>query len=143
MPWKLVGSLSLRMQPKSENVSQVEFKTCPLYIESAKSHSINNPIIAEKLKEFRATKQSNPIQNFGSKDYSMGANAPIGRAVPKIRHAHLTQDLSIFYVVEGRNPTLFKLYGVFSHAESGTGTPANIKRQQNFGKQLSHQVFTE
>ena len=55
--------------------------------------------------------------------------------------AHLTQDISVFYTIEGRNPTVIKLFGVFSHADSGTGTPSNIKRQQAVGKQMKNQVF--
>jgi hypothetical protein len=59
--------------------------------------------------------------------------------VPKLRHVHLTRDFSLFYSVDGRDPTVIKLYGVFDHKQSGTGTPSNINRQKNLAKQLGNQ----
>ena len=122
-------------------MSEVVFQTCPLYINTFSAHAANNPVIAEKVKEFRRVKAENPLQNFGAKDYPMGSAGPIGIAVPKIRHAHLTSDISIFYTLNGRDPTIIRLYGLFTHAESGTGQPANIKKQKSLGQQLSNQSF--
>ena len=45
----------------------------------------------------------------------------------------------MFYSVDGRDPTVIKLYGVFDHKQSGTGTPSNINRQKNLAKQLGNQ----
>lgn len=52
-------------------------------------------------------------------------------------HAGLTRDISIFYTVQGKPPT-FKLYGIFSHRETGTGTPPNLKKQRTISKQLGN-----
>jgi hypothetical protein len=57
--------------------------------------------------------------------------------MPKARKAHLSSDMSIVYELSGRNPTTIKLYGVFTHAQLGTGQPPNIKIQQNMAKRLA------
>ena len=43
------------------------------------------------------------------------------------------------YKIEGKNPMLIKLYGVFAHSETGTGTPGNIKKQKNVAQTLGNQ----
>jgi hypothetical protein len=119
----------------------VRFLDSPMFVDTYKQKTVSNPGLANKFEEFKHSKNHNPLQSFGAKDYPMLAAGPIGQSVPGMRHAHLTQDISIFYTIEGRSPTIIKLYGLFSHADSGTGNSANKKRQQNFGKQLKNQVF--
>jgi hypothetical protein len=68
----------------------------------------------------------------------MVSAGPIAQAVPKIRHVHITQDISLFYTIEGRNPTVIKLYGLFTHAESGTSNTAKIKQQKSFAQRLKN-----
>jgi hypothetical protein len=119
----------------------VRFLDSPMFAETFKQKTSSNPGLANKFEEFKYSKTHNPLQSFGSKDYPMLANGPIGQSVPGMRHAHLTQDISVFYTIEGRNPTLIKLYGLFSHADSGTGSSANNKRQQRAGKQMKNQTI--
>ena len=119
----------------------VEFLVSPLFVETFRQKISGNTSVAKKFEEFKDFKINNPLQNYGAKDYPMLSQGPIGKAVPGMRHAHLTQDISIFYTIEGRNPTKIKLYGLFSHADSGTGNASNIKRQQTLGKQLKNQTF--
>ena len=119
----------------------VRFLDSPMFDETFKQKIASNPALAKKFEDFKYSKTHNPLQNYGARDYPMIGKGPIGQQVPGIRHAHLTQDISVFYTIEGRNPTIIKLYGLFSHADSGTGTPSNIKRQQAVGKQMKNQVF--
>jgi hypothetical protein len=59
--------------------------------------------------------------------------------MPKLHYAHLNNDLVLFYEIEGRDPTVIKLYGVFSHDDIGIGQPGNIRKQKSLIQQLSHQ----
>jgi hypothetical protein len=61
--------------------------------------------------------------------------------VPKIRHAHLSHDISVFYTVSGSNPTLIKLYAIMTHDEAGIGQPINYKKQKGVAKKMANQVF--
>lgn len=122
-------------------MSNVVFKHSPEYVSTLAKWAINNPHLVEKIAEFKKTKAANPMQPFGKNDTRMIATAPLGRAVPGLRHVHLTQDLSLFYTLSGSNPQVFNLYGIYSHNESGTGNSQNIKVQKNMGKRLANQSF--
>jgi hypothetical protein len=79
---------------------------------------------------------------FGSRDGMFAGGGNFTAAVPKLRHAHMTHDVSVFYRLSGANPTVIDLFGFFSHDESGTGQPANIKKQKSLAKSLSNQDFS-
>ena len=121
----------------------VQFLMCPLFRRTYDEKVKSVPGLASKFADFVGSKTGNPIQPFGKNDTRLVADAPLGRAVPGIRHAHLTQDLSVFYTVSGRDPTLFNLYGIFSHKDSGTGNNQNVKIQKSLGQQLANQQFTK
>lgn len=121
----------------------VRFLMSPLFKQTYADKTQHSDSLKSKVADFISVKSQNAIQQFGKNDTPMISAGPLGRAVPGIKHAHLTQDLSVFYTVEGRNPTLIKLYGIFSHKESGTGNSANIKVQKSLGQQLSNQSFTD
>jgi len=113
----------------------VVFKYCKLYY-ATESRFSSNTVVRTKLQEFLRTKQQNPLQKFGSKDY------PFHHAhLSGYLHAGLTNNLSILYSISGSNPHVIKLYGIFTHDELGIGQPANIKIQKQMSKQLSNQVF--
>lgn len=82
-------------------------------------------------------KTANPLQPFGGKDY------PFIKAgfLDGFKHAGMTQDVSLIYSMSGRDPTIFYCYGFFTHAESGTGNDASIKRQKNLSTRLQGQKF--
>tara|TARA_R110000868_G_scaffold289717_1_gene549975 strand:- start:198 stop:569 length:372 start_codon:yes stop_codon:yes gene_type:complete len=122
-------------------MANVVFKICKLFQETYIAKAQENPLIKSKFEEFKRTKMDNPMQPFGAKDYPLGNNAPLGQSVPKLRHSGLNSDISIFYTVSGANPTVIHLYGLFSHDDSGTGQPANIKKQKSLGSKLSNQSF--
>ena len=119
--------------------SKVIVKDCEFFRQSAEKY-LHVPAIAESLADFIATKQANPIAPYGSSDKSNPADTPMAKYIPKIRHAHLSQDVSVFYTVSG-NPTELRLYAILSHADAGTGQPTNHKRQTGLAKKLKNQVF--
>ena len=115
----------------------VLFQTCSLWQETVQEKTQQRPVLADKIRDFLLAKEANPTQPFGSSDYAFShILGDLG-----LRHAKVTPDWSLLYTVSGRNPTIIKLYGVFSHDELGTGQPANIKRQKNMKQQFSNQTF--
>ena len=101
---------------------------------------IMDPQVTAKLDEFIAFKSANPAEQFGSKDYPMAKKGPMGRAVDGLRHAALTQDVSVFYTVKGGD---LRLFGVFTHKEAGIANTANIKTQKQLAKTMKKQQFGE
>lgn len=122
-----------------EASSIAQFNKSSIFDDSVRNRMQMLPAIEEKIKDFVATKSKDPMQPYGGKDKPFGGNGPIGQAFPKLRYAHLNSDISLFYTMEGRNPTIFKMYGVFSHDDIGTGQPMNIKRQKNFISKLKRE----
>lgn len=68
------------------------------------------------------------------------SDAPIGKAVPGIAHYHITQDLSLVYRIEGDTTYL---YGIYSHADMGTGNAAKINKQKSAAIRFSNMEFSE
>ena len=121
-----------------ESTDEVQFLKSKLFDDSLAEHQQ----ILPRVEDFIKFKMENPARLWGSNDSAFIAAGPIGRALPKLRHAHLSRDLSIYYTVEGRSPTVIKLYGIFDHKTSGTGTPGNINKQKSFAKVLKN-VFED
>lgn len=115
----------------------VRFQFCPLFQETFGNH----PQVLGRLNAFMDAKARDPLAAFGSSDKSFSGEGLLTKSVPKLRHAHLTHDISLLYTIGGRDPTIIRLYGVFTHDESGTGTPSNIKRQRKLGDRLARQTF--
>jgi len=126
--------------PATTSGESVLFKVCPLFIECLNSRKND---VAGKLREFLQSKRSNRLAPFGKDDSAFIADGPLGKAVPGLRHAHLTHDISILYTIGGKNPTVFQLYAIFTHDESGTGQPANRKKQMGIGQKMANQSFAD
>ena len=129
-------------QPASTNSAPVRFVVCELYKKTLDEKASAFPIIKKKVDEFLKFKYENPTSNYGSSDSAFVPGGPLANAVPGLRHAHISRDLSIFYTLSGNNPKNLRLYAIASHQDSGTGTPSNTKRQQSFGKRLQNQTFS-
>jgi hypothetical protein len=132
--WRMVD-------PLNENATNVKFYASPLFDRTFAEKSQQYPNLVAKFSEFQRAKTEAPGAPFGGSDTSFIAAGPIARVIPKLKHAHLTRDLSVYYTIDGRDPTIIKLYGIFSHQESGTGTPGNINKQKSLSKQLKNQPF--
>lgn len=122
-------------------MADVKFRTCDLFKETYSKKQAENPKLREQFDKFVSIKSENPMSPFGSSDKPFQGKGIYGSSVPKLLHAHLMNDMLIFYKLSSANPTLVDLYGVFTHDESGTGQPANIKRQKNLAKKLVAQTF--
>lgn len=121
----------------------VKFLRCDMFAETAAEKTRAYPKLASKIAEFFKLKFQSPLQQFGSSDKPFKNEGNFTSHVPGLRHAHLTHDIMIVYTISGRDPTLFKLYGIFSHDELGIGQPANIKIQKNMARRMSNQNFYE
>lgn len=100
-----------------------------------------NSEVMDKFEEFLDSKKNNPTQPFG-KDTPFISAGPIGRTGLKLKHAHLSQDISVVYRIHGKDPHTIDLYGVYRHKELGTGNTPNIKIQQNLAKKFSNTEIT-
>lgn len=89
---------------------------------------------------FIEVKRKNPNAPYGSSDKAFAANGNYGSAIPGLRHAHITHDLSIVYRVDGKN---IYLYGFYTHDELGTGNPANMRKQASMADRFKNATFTE
>lgn len=121
----------------SNNTPSVLFQEGKLWRETLMAVLKDTPGVIKKLEEFKKIKEQNPLQPFGGSDKPFVPGAPLSNLLPKARKAHLSQDVSIVYELSGKNPTIIKLYGVFTHAMLGTGQPANINVQKSMGKRLA------
>jgi hypothetical protein len=117
--------------------NSVVFEVGPYWEQSLISSVKDSPQIVQKIKDFRELKSKNPMAPFGSNDRPFIGAGIFKQYLPKALKAHLTPDISIIYELSGRNPTTIKLHGVFTHADMGTGQPANIKIQKNLAKRLA------
>ena len=118
----------------------VVFRICPLFQETAQE-KMKTPGLDVKFKEFKASKEANPIGQYGSRDGMFAGGGNFTKEVPKLRHAHLTHDISILYRLSGANPTVIDLFGFFTHDDIGTGQPANIKKQKAAARRMAGQDF--
>lgn len=104
--------------------------------------------LIERLKEFILHKQKYPCNGgipgqcpgFGSTDKKFKSSGNFGKEIRGVAHAHLTDDISIAYLVDGDK---LNLYGVYSHDAIGTGQPPNINRQQQIADQWARMSFSQ
>jgi hypothetical protein len=127
---------------EGQTSQSVKLLTCPLFDKTLAEKS-NIPGVAEKFNSFVEQKTANPAAPFGSKDSPFMNAGPLSMAVPKLRHAHLTRDLSVFYTIGGKDPTVIRLYGIFSHKDSGTGTPGSTAKQKSLGQRMKYSEFDQ
>ena len=110
----------------------LKVEMCPAYDESL----IKYRTLENKANDFIRMKAQNPAQKFGSSDYPYNSDGPLGKM--KLKHAHLSQDISIVYRIAG-SPSKLYLFGLFSHNESGTGNTKNNKLQKSLAARLKNQ----
>lgn len=115
----------------------VTFRRCNLYKETYLYRVKPNPVIKEKLRQFMEVKRANPQQPFGKSDKPFMNAGFFTAAVPGLRHAHLTPDLSVVYKIDGEVVTL---YGMFTHDDLGTGQPSNKNKQKSVAQRLSNEI---
>jgi mRNA-degrading endonuclease YafQ of YafQ-DinJ toxin-antitoxin module len=119
------------------------FQEGSLWNDSLRSAVKDTPSVLQKIADFKRSKAENPLNLFGTSDKPFAAEGIYKNYLQKARKAHLTPDISLVYELSGRNPTTIKLYGVFTHADLGTGQPANKKIQKNMATRLSNSFSEE
>lgn len=129
----------------SSNSPSVVFINGPLWEESLVAAIKDTPNIIKKILEFKTFKEQDPLAQYGPKDSAMGSvkGSPYAKYLPKARKAHLTPDISIIYELSGKDPTVIKLYGVFTHADLGTGQPPNVRKSAQMAKRLSRESIED
>lgn len=92
--------------------------------------------LLKALEKFQQLKSQNPQQQYGGSDkpFTGGGN------FSGLSHAHLTHDVSLVYRWDSAHRE-FKLYGFYTHDDLGTGTPPQLRKQENVGGRLQGQVF--
>lgn len=118
----------------------VVIKRSKFYDDTSDKHIDNTVGVESAIEQFVKHKTKTPMEPFGSKDYALGNKGNFGN-VTGLKHAGLTNDVSVFYTLEGNAPKVIKLYGVASHDEAGIGQPGNPNRQKNIAKKFANQVF--
>lgn len=113
-----------------------KIRFCKLAKESIANHSE----ALKNFEDFLVKKAADPIAPYGGKDTHFIGEGPIGRLGLKIKHAHISQDLSVVYRVHSK-PPLVDVFGIFAHKELGTGNTPNIKLQKAMAKKFSSQEF--
>ena len=116
-------------------MANFEIRYAPMFAETINRH----PEIHDKLERFIYAKGQDPSAAFGKSDTPFIGTGPIGRTGLKVKHAHLSQDISIVYRIHGRNPHILELYGAFSHKELGISNTANIRQQKKVARKLQQQ----
>jgi len=119
------------------------FERGSLWTDSLRSAVKDTPLVLQKIAEFERAKAANPLAPFGSSDKPFASEGVYKNYLQKARKAHLSPDISVVYELSGRNPTTIKLYGVFTHADLGTGQPANMKIQKNMAKRMANSFSEE
>lgn len=114
------------------------FEVCDLYDNTVRVHRKQ---IEAKLRAFMDFKKQNPMIPANKRDSSAIGGGPFSMAVPGMRKAHLTLDISVWYTVTGADPRIIKLYAVMTHEESGTGEPAKISKQLTVADKMKSQDF--
>lgn len=106
-------------------------KRCKIYNDTYAKADVR---VKKKMIEFIKLKSENPTTQFGSSDRHL--NPPL----KEYKHAKLTPDISIFYQT-GSNE--LRLFGIFTHDDSGTGQPANQNKQNSLATKFGNQEFFE
>lgn len=127
--------------PAPATNNAVEIKVCPMYMQTSAEHILRNPFLEEKIETFLKFKVANKLVPANKNDRPSDVKKPIAKAIPGMRKAHLTFDISIWYTISDANPMIIKLYAVLTHDESGTGEPEKIPVQKSVARQMSGQEF--
>jgi len=125
------------MAASSNPANNVIFDYGSVWEKSLASAIEDTPNILQKVSEFVNTKLNNPMAPFGTSDRPFINDGIYKKYIPKALKAHLSRDISIIYELSGRNPTVIKMYGVFTHAALGTGQPPKSNIQRAMAKTLA------
>jgi mRNA-degrading endonuclease YafQ of YafQ-DinJ toxin-antitoxin module len=131
------GSKQIAKDSPEPKKGEVVIRTCDLFDKTYPEKIRTIPKLKQKFEDFKNAKLENPTLPVG-KDAAFTSN----NILRGLRHAHLTQDISVIYKISGEGNTMYlDLYGLFSHADLGTGNAPQIRTQQTMGQKLVRQRF--
>jgi hypothetical protein len=107
---------------------------CPLFDVTFEKHKKE---IGDSFNRFIQQKMHNPMSSYSGGDGPFASDGPLGG----IMHARMSADIRLLYTLSGKHPRQLKLYGFFSHEESGTGRPAKIALQKQLKRRIMNQPF--
>jgi hypothetical protein len=119
-------------------MAQTLFRRSEPYKETYLERIAPHPGLRAKFRDFMEVKRNNPMQQFGSSDKFFRGGGNFINAVPGLRHAHITPDLSIVYKIVGNQ---IYLYGFYTHDELGTGQPSSVPRQKSIAGRFAKTQF--
>jgi len=119
-------------------MAETLFRRSEPYKETYLARIAPYPSLRAKFRDFMEVKRNNPMQQFGSSDTSFISAGNLAKAVSGLRHAHITQDVSIVYKIAGNQ---IYLYGFYTHDELGTGNPASVPRQKSIAGRFAKTQF--
>ena len=133
----ILSEIGVPAQPSTQGARETVFRRCDSYKQTYLQEVKPYPAVRRKFADFMELKRWNPIQPFGKSDkLFLGAGFYI-KAVPNLKHAHITQDLSIVYKLDG---STIWLYGFYTHDELGTGQPPNIRIQDAMATRIANKT---
>lgn len=136
---QILAEIGITQPNSSTQPSRQEtvFRRCDSYKQTYLQKVKPYPSIRRKFADFMELKRWDPIQAFGKSDKLFIHHGRYIQAVPNLKHAHITFDLSIVYKLSGN--TMW-LYGFYTHDELGTGQPANIRIQDAMAKKIANKT---
>ena len=134
---EILSEIDVPAQPNTSGQRETVFRRCDSYKETYLQKVKPYDAIRRKFADFMELKRWNPIQPFGKSDKLFLGTGFFIRAVPNLKHAHITQDLSIVYKLEGG--TIW-LYGFYTHNELGTGQPPNKRIQDAMATRIANKT---
>lgn len=117
----------------------VAVEKCPLFESSYIDKVKSNRVLQNKLIEFLIKKTKDPLTPVGN-DRPLTSKGVYASAMPGIWHAHLNLDISVWYVYVGGVKPAIRLYGLFTHDETGTGPTPKIQKQKTMATKMANQT---
>lgn len=111
-------------------------------------YSNQKELLKRKLDDFIAFKIKHPYNGksqgvsggYGSSDRVFKPDGIFAKEAKNVAHAHLTHNISIVYRID-RVANTITLFGLYTHDEIGTGSPANVNRQRSAGSRWNQMDF--
>ena len=119
------------------NQRETVFRRCDSYKETYFTKVRPYSAIRSKFRDFMELKRWNPTEPFGKSDKLFVGTGFFIKSVPNLKHAHITQDLSIVYKLDGG--TIW-LYGFYTHDDLGTGRSENRRIQDVMATKIANKT---
>lgn len=137
---QILAEIGINSNSTVQGARETVFRRCDSYKQTYLQKVKPYDSVRRKFADFMELKRWNPTQPFGKSDKLFLGTGFFIRAVPNLKHAHITQDLSIVYKLDGG--TIW-LYGFYTHDELGTGQPPNKRIQDAMATRIANKTETD